>query len=405
MSPDATGAPEVVSLFSGAGGLDIGLERAGWVTAVATDLASDSMETLRLSQSRNIGIPGSDRSYLEGTNLLEADIRELSRADLTPEGRPDDWRPDLMVGGPPCQPWSSAGSQRGLSDPRGQLIAHMIRLIGEMRPRYVIFENVRGLVTAGGKDGTPGEMLRSIQSDLQDVGYASRISTLNSADFGAGQRRVRLILLASTDRSLPEYPIPTHDRKGENSRLPWVSLRDMLATVPEPLPEDVVKPSGERAQALELLTPGTGIKTGGRATANRPGGHWGYRQDSFLADLSLPSRTIRAASTPDWVRLPGESMRRLTWRECAVLQGFPTEWQFHGPMSSRFTQIGNAVQVDVAHALGEAIGKALSDDTHTNPTSPAWPSELIKRVRYTENEHRINGRPVPRNSKLLIAAS
>ena len=86
--------------------------------------------------------------------------------------------------------WSSAGLQKGLGDPRGQLIAHYLRLIGELQPRFVIFENVRGLLTARGATGTPGEVLRSIQDDLYELGYSSRVATLNAADYGAAQRRV-----------------------------------------------------------------------------------------------------------------------------------------------------------------------------------------------------------------------
>ena len=125
----------------------------------------------------------------------------------------------------------------------------------------------------------------------------------------------------------------------------------------------------------------------------RPGGHWGYRQDSFRADLSLPSRTIRAASTPDWIRLEGDSdLRRLTWRECAVLQGFPTQWQFEGTTTSRFTQIGNAVQTDVARAMGSAIREALSAGVQdVKPEMPPWPQYLLDRVKYTESEQRVNG--------------
>lgn len=327
------------------------------------------------------------------TMLVEADIKELSAADLTPVGKPADWRPDLLVGGPPCQPWSSAGHQKGLSDPRGQLIADYLRLIGEFQPRFVLFENVRGLVTAVGEHGRPGEVLESIRSDLAELGYASRFATMNAADYGAAQRRVRLILIATREHALPELPAPTHHKDGAHGLKPWVTLGETLDRLPAPDPADVVLPSGIRADELRALTPGKGIRTGGKVMTNRPGGQWGYRQDSFLADLSLPSRTIRAAATPDWVRLPGApDLRRLTWRECAALQGFPDDWQFAGTIASRFRQIGNAVQVDMAESVGRVLRDSLlAGLPDTPPVSADWPTELVKRVRYTTMEHRVNG--------------
>ncbi|MGH3923526.1 MAG: DNA cytosine methyltransferase [Pseudonocardiaceae bacterium] len=144
--------------------------------------------------------------------------------------------------------------------------------------------------------------------------------------------------------------------------------------------------------ALSALQPGTGLRSQGIVEANRPGGHWGYRQDCFVADLALPARTIRAASTPDWIRQQdGRSLRRLTWRECAGLQGFPTGWRFTGTVASRFRQIGNAVQGDVAAALGAVLLSALSQERSARPRSAEWPAEFHRRVRYTAMEDRVNG--------------
>lgn len=384
---------DVVSLFSGAGGLDIGLERAGWNVVSATDHDKHAMETLRLSRAAAIPVRGRDAKYMADTMLVEADVRNLAASDLTPIGKSSGWRPDLLVGGPPCQPWSSAGHQKGLSDPRGQLIAEYLRLIGELLPRFVLFENVRGLVTAMGKTRTHGEVLESIRADLGNLGYASRFQTLNSADYGAAQRRVRLILIATRDHNLPEFPTPTHHKSADSGLKPWVALGETLDRLGAPDPSDVVRPTGIRSDELRELVPGKGLRTGGRVMANRPSGQWGYRQDSFLADLSLPSRTIRAASTPDWLRLAGEpDLRRLTWRECAALQGFPADWQFAGNAAARFRQIGNAVQADVAEAVGRVLFDALIAGTAaTRPASAEWPTELLKRVKYTTMEHRVNG--------------
>lgn len=392
---DDTDEPTAISLFAGAGGADVGLERAGWRVVAATDFDRDCIATLRASQRQGIAVRGrSSPTHLEAAHLIEADVAEVTAADLRPSSASSSWRPDLLVGGPPCQPWSSAGLQRGLGDPRGRLFEHMVRLTAELQPRLVLFENVRGLLTAVGPSGRPGEVVRRIQTSFEQVGYATRFATLNAADYGAAQRRVRLFMIASRDLDVPSFPEPTHARATDGALLglkPWVSLAELLASQPAPDPSDVVRPTAARADALGALEPGTGLRTGGRVEANRPGGHWGYRQDCFVADTTLPARTIRAASTPDWLKT-ADGLRRLTWRECAALQGFPAEWAFHGTVASRFRQIGNAVQADVAEAIGSALLAHLHlAPARRRPRSAPWPHEFERRIRYTAAEHRTNG--------------
>lgn len=385
--------PTAISLFTGAGGLDIGLERAGWHVQVATDVWADSMQTLHRSKKARIPVAGTQRLHLARTRLLTADVGDLSAADLCRKGPDGLETPDLLAGGPPCQPWSSAGHQKGLADPRGRAVGEYLRLVDEIRPHFLLFENVRGLLTARGRTGRPGEVLKGVQQELADMGYATRVATLNAADYGAAQRRVRLLLIGTRDHALPDFPEATHARGGAHARHPWVRLGDFLQDQPAPDPVDIVRPRGARAVELRQLEPGTGIKTHGKVMNNRPGGQWGYRQDSFLADLDLPSRTIRGAATPDWVRLPGEEdIRRLTWRECAGLQGFPADWDFAGGISSVFLQIGNAVHTGVGEVLGRSLLEALqAGPAEAAPTTPPWPSELERRIKYTLSEQKVNG--------------
>jgi len=386
-----TASPTVVSLFSGAGGLDIGLERAGWETVVATDIDPAAIRTLRASQAAKIRIPGAPgRAYLASARILEADVCDLKAADLRPTGAKPTWRPSLLAGGPPCQPWSSAGLQRGFGDSRGLLIRQMLRLADELRPRYVLMENVRGLLTAVGSTGKHGEAIQAIHAEWRNLGYAVSWATINAANYGAAQRRVRLVMIATADHELPAFPPPTHDEHGRNGLKRWVSLGDLLSRLPNPDPSDIVEPSGARAKELLSLKPGTGIRTGGTVEHQRPGGHWGYRQDCFLADLSLPSRTIRAAGTPDWIRL-GKTMRRLTWAECAALQGFPSDWELSGQRDAKFRLIGNAVQTDVAEALGKSIMDGLMlGRCSTPPACPEWPEYFTRRIRGASADHRAN---------------
>lgn len=383
--------PTLVSLFSGAGGLDIGLERAGWQTVVATDKDPDAVATLRANQETAIPIEGhTTRTYLQDARILERDVHGLSAADLRPAGVKRDWRPSLLAGGPPCQPWSSAGLQRGFFDPRGLLISQMVRLTDELRPRYVLMENVRGLLTAVGPGGHHGEAIELLQKEWENLGYAVRWGLLNAADYGAPQRRVRLVMIASADHRLVALPMPTHSKDGGSFLLPWVTLQAFLDELPAPAPDEIVRPAGKRSAELLQLTPGSGLRAGGTIEHQRPGGHWGYRQDCFVADPSLPSRTIRAAATPDWLHLP-DGMRRLTYRECAGLQGFPPDWRFPAKKDVCFRLIGNAVQTNMAEALGLALLNGLKPGKLAEPPASAeWPPYFTRRIRGARADHRAN---------------
>ncbi len=388
-----------IDLFAGAGGLATSLEASGWETVSTLDIDDDAVSTLRRNQ---------DRGYLKSARIVRGDIRDIAAHDLRPAGVRATWRPDLLTGGPPCQPFSSAGRMRGFDDPRGGLFQEFVRLADELKPRFILFENVAGLVTAKTPNGEVGGVLRKIQSEFEDIGYACRFDLLNAADFGAPQRRVRLYMIASRQERLPEFAQPTHGRDTTSGRKPWLTLSEFLATQPAPDRKDIVRPNMHRAAALSKLLPGTGLRSGGIIEANRPSGHWGYRQDCFVADMTMPSRTIRAAATPDWLRLRGGSMRRLTWRECANLQSFPADWEFVGRIASRFRQIGNAVQGHIGRAIGAALNAAASETRRSKSASAPWPTCFHKRVRYTAMEEVVNGahrRAAKERSNAGIAAA
>jgi len=387
---DNCNSPTVIDLFSGAGGVAASFERAGFRTTAVVELDCNCIATLRANQAAELPIDGRNEPYLLGTRILNADVRDVHRRDLVPEGVGADWRPDVLSGGPPCQPFSFAGLGRGMSDPRGQLFSEFVRIAAELRPRVILFENVPGLVTAKCAEGRPGGVLEIIQRSFEAIGYGCHFSLLNAADFGAPQRRTRLYMIATDGTCRPNFPIATHEQSAVNGLLPWVSLGSWLAALPRPSDDEIVRPSGKRAHDLQSLRPGEGLKAGGIVEANRPGGHWGYRQDCFRADERLPSRTIRAASTPDWIS-DDRGLRRLTWRECATLQFFPSEWAFAGSSAAKFRQIGNAVQGHIGIALARSILSSLAGNEKVDPVSTPWPQSFHKRVRYTVAEHRVNG--------------
>lgn len=375
--------PTLVSLFSGAGGLDIGLEMAGFRTLSAVERDEDCIETLQTNRGAVVSDNGV--RLLREAAIVGRSIADVSGSELKPAKSRR--TVDLLAGGPPCQPFSSAGKMLSIDDPRGRLFEHFVRIASELKPRLILLENVRGLVTARGRNGEPGEVLREVSESFERIGYATTFQLLNAADYGCPQRRVRLFMMATRCTALPEFPEPTH---GE-SRLPWVTLGDYLRNRTEPAARDLVRPSAALAPQLAALRPGTGLRSVGIRETTRPGGHWGYRQGAFVADPSLPARTVTASASQDWVRLSDGSLRRLTLEECAGLQGFPPDWRFVGSKASRFRQVGNAVPIVFGVVLGAALLKSLGSPRRGKIASAPLPTTIQRAIVYTRNEERRNG--------------
>lgn len=387
--------PTLVSLFAGAGGLDIGLELAGFQTVTAVDNDSDCVATLRANQARGVPCCGG-RRLLGGTKIIQADVETLEPRQLRPAGRRGAWVPDLLAGGPPCQPFSSAGKMLSVNDERGRLFEHFVRIAAAVRPRFILFENVRGLVTARGPSGESGEVLFLVQTAFEEIGYATRFGLLNAADFGCPQRRARLFMLAARCSPLPVFPEPTHAERPETgffeTKSPWATLEQFLRAHEAPVDDDIVRPSPNLAALLRDVPEGTGLKSPGARETTRPGGHWGYKQGTFIANPKKPARTVTAAATQDWIRLPDKTLRRLTVRECASLQGFPPEWQFVGTQAGRFRQVGNAVPTIFGRILGSQILAALDAiRARKRPGSAPLPRSFVKAITYTKKEQKRNG--------------
>ena len=380
-----------VSLFSGAGGLDIGLEEAGWTCHYATDLDATAIDTLKRNQGRQLRYSRA----LSDALVEQSDVRRSIGGDILAKAGLSRGDVSLLAGGPPCQSWSSAGHQRGFEDPRGQLFRDFVRLANELDVRWLLFENVRGLLTARGPDGTPGAALHLIRAKLLDAGFQTAVTLLNAADFGVPQRRVRLFVVGYRAGDVPPFPTPTHSRDPLERLRPWVSLGDCLKLIWPLAPEEVIRPSGSLAADLALISPGSGVKSPGKAESTRPGGHWGYKQGAFVADLDLPARTVTASGQQDWIRDPVLGLRRLCPRECAAIQSFPASWIFSGNRGCQYRQIGNAV----APAVAELVGRTLLGHVDGQSAAPVvrhasllpLPERLAVAVRYTAMEEARNG--------------
>lgn len=370
-----------VSLFSGAGGLDIGLERAGFEAISMCEIERLFCSTLE----RNKGWVHCDgHTYFEGTQIINADIREVSANDLHAGGDLD-----LVVGGPPCQAFSSSGKQLSVLDPRGALVSEFFRIVDSLKPKMFLFENVRGLVTARGNCGVPGAVITELIHFLEGAGYSCRAGLLNAADFGSYQRRVRCFILGSRRGEAPSFPTPSHAKDPGLFGTPWLTLAQFLEEFAECDESSYTYPSAALREQLLDLPDGSGIRSPGKPEATRPGGHWGYRQGTFIADLKTPARTVTGSASQDWVRWNGV-LRRLTFSEVVLLQGFPSDWEFCGSKSDRFKQVGNAVPPLFGEILGRVISDHLVAFPDSEPVRLGLPKGFISYMDYTKRDHERN---------------
>lgn len=404
-SPEAS--PLVgVSLFTGAGGLDIGMERVGFLPRFVTDLEPACIETLIANQSRGIKVSrGCQHTFLEAADIRQADVCDLDGKALRNRiGR----RIDCVYGGPPCQSFSSCGKMGSIADPRGILVFEFCRFVEESRPRTFVMENVRGLVTARCNGGEPGGVLRQLVNRFEAAGYGVNVAVLNSADFGSYQRRVRCFVIGVDSGSPPEFPSPTHSKAPGRDLLfgglqkPWRTLGEFLDRYSDNDEQNWVRPTATLARSLEAIPEGSGLKSAGVVEATRPGGHWGYRQGTFIADPRLPARTVTGSSSQDWIRLDDGSLRRLTFAEVARLQGFPATWRFAGNKAAQFKQVGNAVPAVLGEVVGSSIREYLSTYRAGRPTSSMpLPKRVVSAMEYTKKEDRRNGQ----SRKARVAAA
>lgn len=376
-----------VSIFSGAGGLDIGLQRAGWDCLYATDFDKHAVDTLKLNAASGL--------FHGGGVIRQADIRDLTGAEMLSDMGRRRGDIDLLAGGPPCQSWSSAGHQLGFNDPRGRLFEDYLRVARQLDVRWLLFENVRGLITARGSDGAPGSALAAIRQALFNAGWQTRVELLNAADYGAPQRRVRVVLMGYRQGDEPPVPTASHSEHGINNTVAWVSMADALSALTPLETDEIIRPSGKLALELENIRPGSGVKSPGKKETTRPGGHWGYKQGAFVADLSRPARTVTANAQQDWVRDPLHGLRRLSPRECAALQTFPADWSFAGKRSDLYRQIGNAVPPLLAEQIGKTLRIHVISHTPLPDSTPVamapLPERLQAAITYTAREHHRNG--------------
>jgi DNA (cytosine-5)-methyltransferase 1 len=349
-----------VELFSGAGGLGLGLEQAGFTVVLANEIEGD------FSKTHSLNFPG---CRMINRSIYDVDFRsEVGSMGLG-------GRIDLVVGGPPCQGFSTVG-KKNASDPRNSLFVQFLRAVEEIEPRFVLFENV-----AGFKRLYKGETYNKTVEGLDRLGFLSVSGVLNSKDYGAPQSRERTIILAWRRGERPlEIPSATHGAKDR----PFLTLMDAISDLPflhpgEERADYLCAPQNEYQKAMRgtnaLLTEHSCARYGDRMrlviSKIPPGGSVldlpkglrprGYFKNTYARLLpDVPSPTItRNFGTPSSSRCihPWQN-RALSTREGARIQGFPDYYKFHGGKGSKNLQIGNAVPPTLAFALGRQLALA-----------------------------------------------
>ncbi|MEJ5946568.1 DNA cytosine methyltransferase [Pseudokineococcus basanitobsidens] len=346
-----------ISLFSGAGGLDLGAEQAGYAVAAAVERDHDAAATME----KNF-------SHLQAP-VIQADILDVPTTDiLAAAGLSQGQRPDLLIGGPPCTPFSKSGFwldwKRAGLDPDASLLQAYTRVLAEARPRAFVLENVYAL-TYNNKASRPAyeRLLREIDA----AGYDWRAKVMNAADHGVPQARPRLFVIGvPRGERLPEHPDATHggtwERRASGSvERPHVTAGEALeGLVTDPEPEEQLR--GQYAALLADVPPGGNYLhyTEERGHAD-PLFKWRSRYWSFLLKLdpARPSPTIQAQPGPNVGPFHWDN-RRLRVAEAKRLFTYPDSFEFVGTRASVQAQLGNSVPPLLARQVIQQITDAAS---------------------------------------------
>lgn len=376
---------KVVSLFSGAGGLDIGLELAGFNTTLCIENDIDCRETLRHNRPEWILFEESHKIENNTSHeRIPGDIRDISPNEVLNYCNLKKGDFSLVVGGAPCQPFSNIGKKLGKDDEKnGDLFLEFVKMVKGLQPQAFIFENVVGITQK-----RHSEVILYMIEKLQGLGYGISHDILNAANYGVPQRRERFFLIGIKGIDNPAFPLPTHFKDinhyesfindlsefpKKNSFKRWVSVKDAFDKIPDDAPDRsdyaVMNVSDIIKRRMSFIKQGQNFKAlpmNMRPNCWKSGSHEGT--DTFgrlVADS--PSVTIRTAAynpTKGMYIHPFEN-RGLSTIEMAALQSFPYNWEFKTKKRNNITlvsggkQIGNAVPPLLAKALGLAIAKQL----------------------------------------------
>lgn len=342
------------SFFSGALGLDLGMERAGICPVLLCENDRKCRMTIQ-AERPEAALIGDINNYSAESVMNAAGLKLGDRVDV-------------IFGGPPCQAFSTAGARRAFDDARGNVFLKYIEIVSQIKPSYVVIENVRGLLSAPfplEKGGSPqkGGAMKIVLNKLADAGYAVSFNLYNAANFGAPQIRERVVLIGKLGKQKVDYLMPTNDKEGRYGLPRWKTFGEAVEGLSEENMHSACFPQ-KRLKYFKLLSEGQcwrnlpeGMQKEAMGKAYElTGGKTGfYRRISF----SKPCPTLVTSPIMPATDLCHPVMDRpLSVEEYKRVQGFPDDWRICGDMSDMYRQIGNAVPVN----LGMAIGRAILDD-------------------------------------------
>ncbi|MEN0642311.1 DNA cytosine methyltransferase [Alkalicoccobacillus gibsonii] len=359
----------VISFFTGAGGLDLGLEKAGFNIKLSVEIVPKYCMTLRTNNPE--------------LNVVEGDIMDYDRKKIYKEaGLSDNEEITLMVGGSPCQSFSTAGNRQAFASPGGQAMLKFANLVSETTPQAFLLENVRGLLSAPlknrplsqrGVDFPPlsdeelrGSALNHLLTKFPK--YNIEYKLLNAADYGVPQKRERVFFVGirkDLDMTF-EFPEPTHNELGIEGKKKWRTVRDVFEEIGEK-EHQFTNYSNDRLQYMKLIPTGGGnwrdlpqdvLEKAMGGAYHSGGGKVGYFRRLYI-DRPSPTLLTSPAQKSTNLGHPFED-RPLSIEEYLAIQEFPTDYEVYGGLSDKYTQIGNAVPVRLAEVLGKSILNQIS---------------------------------------------
>ena len=351
-----------ISLFTGAGGLDYGFESAGFETAVALDLDAMACETLRLNRPWPV---------------IQGDVARIPSKTILETAGLDQGSPDVLIGGPPCQPFSKSGYWANgdagrLSDPRANTLRAYLRVLEDTLPRTFLLENVPGLAFSGKSDGL--DLIQFGVSTINErcgTNYNLSIRSLNAANFGVPQLRQRVFVIGDREGREFTFPEPTHGTNDGplGSRAAYRNAWDALGDLGEPNDDTTLQLSGKWADLIATIPEGSNYLWHTERGGGVPLFGWRTRYWNFLLKLAkdLPSWTLQAQPGPATGPFHWNN-RRLSIREMQRLQTFPDDVLIPYGRSDAQRLIGNAVPSALAEVLAASLAEQFLDQRPVQAT-------------------------------------
>ena len=326
----------IISLFSGCGGLDLGFKEAGFYIPIANEFDPTIYETFKVNHPN--------------THLIEGDVRHIAKEDILPFFSDEI---DGIIGGPPCQSWSEAGSLKGIEDARGQLFYDYIRILKEFKPKFFLAENVSGMLA-----NRHSEAVQNILVLFKKAGYDVSLTLVNAKDYGVAEERKRVFYIGFRKDLNINFTFPKGSTENDSEK---ITLRDIIWDL-----QDTALPAAPKNHHNPNAINNNEYFTGAFSTIfmsrNRVKS---WDEQAFTVQASGRQCQLHPQApkmikfdTNDF-RFVSESKhlyRRMTVREIARVQGFPDSFQFiYKDVNNAYKMIGNAVPVNLAYEIANAI--------------------------------------------------